>query len=271
MTAHNDSMSRRYVSYSGPKFEFSGTALKKRWAGLHSGNLEPFPDSASARKAWQAYHEGRFGAAVRAGEKHGDACLLPAAFAATMYAQYLEKDDDEKLRGFELAVDLAEQAAEFDAESANAHYMLAVALGRYSQFISILEALAKGVGPRIKDSVTLCLELQPAHAEAHTTLATWHAELVDKLGGMLASLKYGAKRKIAEEHYDTAIELCPELPFACIEKANGLLLMYGDERLDEAVELLEKAANMTPADAMQALDIDKARRQLSDENCAEAP
>jgi len=257
-------MSKRYVKYTGPEFKLSGGALKKRWAELHKGNLEPFPDSVEARKAWRAYHEGRFGDAVSAGEKHGDECLLPAAFAATMYTHYLEDDDDEKLDMFKFAVDLAEGAAEYDPDSANAHFMLAVALGRYSQFISILEALAKGIAPRVKESVTECLELEPDHAEAHVTLATWHAEIVDKLGSMLAGLKYGAKNRLAEEHFDTAIELCPDSPFPYIERANGLILMYGDDGEDEARELLEMALSKTPVEAMQALDIDRAASQLAD-------
>ena len=261
---HNCSMSKRYVSYTGPEFDLSGGALKKNWAELHRGNLEPFPGAAKARKAWQAYHEGRFGDAVRAGEKHGDECLLPAAFAATMYAHYVENDDDEKLGRFEHAVDLGEQAADFDPDSANAHFMLAVALGRYSQFINIIEALAKGIAPRVKDSLAQCLDLEHEHAEAHAALAAWHAEIVDTLGSMLASLKFGAKRKLAEEHFDTAIELCPDSSFPYIEKANGLILMYGDDSEDEVRDLLETAVSMTPVEAMQALDIDRAESQLAD-------
>lgn len=261
---HNGSMSKRYVSYTGPKFDLAGGTLKKNWAKIHRGNLEPFPDSAKARQAWQAYHEGRFGAAVRAGIKHGDECLLPAAFAATMYAHYLENDEDEKLGRFEQAVELAEQAAEFDPESANAHFMLAVALGRYSQYINILEALAKGIAPRVKESLEECLEIESEHAEAHAALAAWHAEIVDTLGSMLANLRFGAKRKLAEEHFDTAIELCPESSFPYIEKAYGLILMYGDDSEDEVRELLETAVGMTPVEAMQALDIDRAAMQLED-------
>lgn len=257
-------MSKRYVSYAGPEFDLSGAALKKSWAALHRGNLEPFPGSAKLRKVWQAYHEGRFGDAVRAGVKHGDECLLPAAFAATMYAHYVENDEDEKQGRFEQAVDLAEQAVDFDPESANAHFMLAVALGRYSQFINILEALAKGIAPRVKDALTECLDLAPDHAEAHAALAAWHAEIVDTLGSMLASLRFGAKRKLAEEHFDTAIELCPKSPFPYIEKANGLVLMYGDDSEEEVRELLKTAVSMTPGDAMQALDSEQAKAQLSD-------
>lgn len=261
---HNDGMAERYVSYKGPAFDFAGAALKKSWAGLHQGNLEPFPAQAKVRKAWQAYHEGRFGEAVRAGAKHGDECLLPAAFAATMYTHYLENDEKKKLNRFENAVDLAEQAAELDPDSANAHFILALALGRYSQFINILEALTKGIAPRVKESLEQCLELEPDHAEAHAALAAWHAEIVDTLGSMLASLRFGAKRKVAEEHFDAAIELCPALPFAYIEKANGLVLLYGDDGEEEIRDLLETAVSMTPIDAVQALDIEQAETLLED-------
>ena len=256
-------MSERYVSYTGPEFDFSGAALKKGWAELHRGNLEPFPGSAKVRKVWQAYHEGRFGDAVREGEKQGDVCLLPAAFAATMYAHYLE-NDEKKLDRFEQALDLAERAVGSDPDRANTHFILALALGRYSQFINILEALAKGIAPRVKNSLDECLELEPEHAEAHAALAAWHTEIVDTLGNMLANLRFSAKKKLAEQHFDTALELCPESPFPYIEKANGVILMYGDDGEDEALELLETAIKMTPRDAMQALDIELAASQFED-------
>jgi uncharacterized Fe-S cluster-containing radical SAM superfamily protein len=81
---------------------------------------------------------------------------------------------------------------------------------------------------------------------------------------MLAGLKYGAKNRLAEEHFDTAIELCPDSPFPYIERANGVMLMYGEDGEEEARELLEKAVTMTPVEAMQVLDIERARARLAD-------
>ena len=40
--------------------------------------------------------------------------------------------------------------------------------------------------------------------------------------------------------------------------------MYGDDSEDEVRELLETAVNMTPGDAIQALDIGQAKTQLGD-------
>jgi len=46
-----------------------------------------------------------------------------------------------------------------------------------------------------------------------------------------------------------------------IEKAAGLLLMFGESSRDDAMELLQKAVTLEPADAMQTLDIAKAARR----------
>lgn len=251
-------------AYTDTPFDFSGPALEQRWPVLHAGNLEPYPADPAVQEAWRAYHEGRFEAAVDLGKAHGGLGLVPAAFAATIYAHYLESEEDKKVVIFETAMDLAERATEACPDNANAHYMLAVSRGRYSQFISMIEALSKGLGPKVRDSAQRCLELQPQHAEGHATLAGWHAEIVDKVGGMLAGLSFGAKKDLAEEHYEQAVALAPNSPIPYIEKASGLLLMFGESSRDDALQLLQKAVTLEPADAMQTLDIAKARRTLAE-------
>jgi len=251
-------------AYTGAPFDFSGAALEQRWPVLHAGNLEPWPAEPAVRDAWRAYHEGRFEDAVSIGEAHGGLGLVPAAFAATIYSQYMESDEDRKSAIFERAMQIAERATAACPDNANAFYMFAVAQGRYSQFISMVEALAKGLAPKIRGAAERCIELQPNHAEGHVTLAGWHAEIVDKVGGMLAGLSFGAKKDAAEELYDRALALAPLSPVPYIEKANGLLLMYGDSSRDDAMALLQKASTLEPADAMQALDLARARKLLVD-------
>jgi tetratricopeptide (TPR) repeat protein len=251
-------------AYAGRAFDLAGSALEQRWSQLHAGNREPFPADPAVQDAWRAYHEGRFEEAVDLGESQGRLGLVPAAFAATIYAQYLEMDEERKVEIFERAMQIAERATEACPDNANAFYMYAVAQGRYSQFISMVEALAKGLAPKIRAAAERCLELEPDHAEGHVTLAGWHAEIVDKVGGMLAGLSFGAKKDLAEEHYERALALAPASPVPHVEKAAGLLLMYGESSRDEAMQLLQKAVTLEPADAMQALDIEKARKTLVD-------
>jgi len=75
-------------------------------------------------------------------------------------------------------------------------------------------------------------------------------------------MTYGAKKESALEHYQKAVKLHPESAIACIEYANGLILLFGNARLDEATKLYEQAAACKPMDAMERLDVELARSEL---------
>jgi len=94
--------------------------------------------------AWRAYHEGRFEEAV----------ALGTAMVASGSCGSIRRDDLRPLprarRGQE-GHDLRNGDGTRRARdrgvpaNANAFYMLAVSQGRYSQFISMIEALSKGM------------------------------------------------------------------------------------------------------------------------------
>ncbi|HEY6892930.1 MAG TPA: hypothetical protein VI258_02090, partial [Rhodanobacteraceae bacterium] len=136
-------------------------------------------------------------------------------------------------------------------------------LGRYGQGISVAKALAQGFGGKIKNALTTVLKLEPRHAEASTAFGAYQAEVIDKVGGIVASMTYGAKKDSALEHFEKALKLFPESPIAHIEYANGLLLLFGKEKIGAAQKLYEKAAKAKPVDAMERLDIELAKSELS--------
>ncbi|HYT96047.1 MAG TPA: hypothetical protein VEO36_01885, partial [Casimicrobiaceae bacterium] len=86
--------------------------------------------------------------------------------------------------------------------------------------------------------------------------------VIDKVGGIVAGMTYGAKKDSALEHFQKALKLFPESPIAHIEYANGLLLLFGKEKIGEASKLYEKAAAARAADAMERLDIELAKSEL---------
>lgn len=163
---------------------------------------------------------------------------------------------------FEEAAGWAAERRAGAPKDANAHYLYAYALGRYSQGISVAKALAQGFGGKIKDALTTALKLVPAHAEAHTAYGAYQAEVVNKVGGLVAGMTYGARKESALEHYQKALKLHPDSAIARIEYANGLILLFGKDRLDEATKLYEQAANCKPMDAMERLDVELARSEL---------
>jgi tetratricopeptide (TPR) repeat protein len=125
-----------------------------------------------------------------------------------------------------------------------------------------VKALGQGVGGKIYTSLSSALELQPDHAEAHTAMGMYHAEIINKVGKMLGKMTYGASAAKALEHFDRALELTPDSPIAHIEYGNGLYLLFGDARLDEVTDLYVKASELEPVDAMEKLDIEAALAEL---------
>ena len=95
-----------------------------------------------------------------------------------------------------------------------------------------------------------------------TAFGLYHAEIVNKVGCMLAKLTYGANAADAEKYLKAALKLTPQSPIAWIEYGNGLMLLHGEKREDDVAEAYDKAANCKPLDAMEALDAHWAREQI---------
>ncbi|MDK9715386.1 MAG: tetratricopeptide repeat protein [Sulfuritalea sp.] len=245
-------------------FVYAGAALKKNWERLHSGDCEPFPADAAVQEAWRLYHQGEFGKAFEAGLAAGVDGYNAANKAAMIYATYLEDDDQRKLELFQSISARCEELQQAQPKNANAWYFQAYALGRYSQGISVLNALTQGLGGRIKAALDAALKLAPKHAEAHTALGAYHAEVVDKVGALIGKLTYGANRESAVKHFETALKLVPDSAIARIEYANALVMLFGQGKMDQAVKLYEKAAAETPVEAMECLDVELAKAELED-------
>ena len=266
-------------------FAHAGDALKKAWPKLHAGDCEPYPDAkraaallkaagkaapkldadalaAALQEAWRAFHRGDFQAAFEAGEALGPVGASVAVKALGIHATYLVDDEDERLKRFERAASLAEAAIAALPDEANSHYRHAFALGRYSQGLSITKALKLGIAGKVRASLDAALDLAPKHAEAHTALALYHAEIIGKIGAMIGGLTYGAKASEAEKHIREALKLTPASPIAHIEYGNVLLLLDPRRNEDAAAEAYEQAANAKPLDAMEALDAAYASAQL---------
>ncbi len=266
-------------------YAYAGDALKKAWPKLHAGDCEPFPDAKRAaallkaagkaapkldaealadalQDAWRAFHRGDFKAAHDAGVALGPIGASVAVKALGIHATYLVADEGERLKRYEQAATLAEAAVKALPDEANSHYRHAFALGRYSQGLSIAKALKMGIAGKVRAALEATLELAPKHAEAHTALALYHAEIINKIGAMIGGLTYGAKAAEAEKHIREAVKLTPASPIAHIEHGNVLLLLDEARNEDAAAEAYERAAKCKPLDAMEALDAAWARDQL---------
>jgi tetratricopeptide (TPR) repeat protein len=257
-------MAKKWIAFPHPdkSYAHDAASLKKAWPRLHRSDCEPLPKDVAVLDAWRHYHAGAFADAVAAGRKAGGPGINAAVKAQMIYANYLEQAAAAKLALLEEAAGWADARRQEAPKDANAHYLYAYALGRYSQGISITKALAQGFGGKVKDALTTTLKLEPKHADAHTAFGSYQAEIIDKVGGLVAGMTYGAKKDSALEHYQKALKLNPDSAVARIEYANGLIMLVGKARMAEAEKLYQEAAAVKPADAMERLDVELAKSEL---------
>jgi len=267
-------------------FDCAGDKLKKAWPALHAGDTEPYPDDKRAaalikaagkaapkgmdavtlaqalQDAWRAFHRGDFQQAYEAGEALGPVGASVACKALGIHATYLVDDEAEQLERYEQVGKLAEAAIAALPGEANSHYRFAFGMGRYSQHISIAKALKMGLATKVRKALDATLELAPQHAEAHTALGLYHAEVISKIGALVGGMTYGAKASEADRHLAAALKLTPDSPIAHLEYGNLLLLLHGQKREDDVATAFEKAGKLKPRDAMEKLDGEYAKAQL---------
>ena len=249
--------------YDAADYRYDAATLKKKWARLHVGDAEACPRDDKLLAAWALFHAGQFQQATEAGLKAGGAGITVANKAQSIYANYLEKSEKTRLALFLEVAQRAEAQLAAEPKTANAHYFMAYALGRYAQGISVAKALAQGLGSKVKDALETTIRLAPKHADAHIALGAFHAEVIDKVGALLGRTQ-GASKAAGLEMYRQALKLNPTSAIAMVEYANGLVMLEGDKHMKEAEKLYADAAACVPLDAMERLDVEMAKAELEE-------
>ncbi|MDD2923611.1 hypothetical protein [Rhodoferax sp.] len=247
--------------YAGD-YDFDAASVKKKWARLHAGDLEPLPSNNDLLQAWAHFHNGEFQKAATLGLDLGLMGLNVANKAACVYATYLEKQETQRLALFQEVAERAEEQIERDPHNLNARYWRAYALGRYSQGISVAKALAQGLGTKVKADLEHVIQHQPNHADAHIALGSFHAEVIDKVGSLIGAMAYGANKDTGLSLLTRALKLNVESAFGMVEYAHAMLMLGGEDMLNEATRLYRQAARARPIDAMERLDVELAKSEL---------
>jgi len=249
-------------NYQG-EYVFDAARVKKYWLQLHAGDLEPLPNDEAVLAAWAQFHGGAFQKATELGLQAGSAGSTVANKATCIYANYLEPKEKNRQTLFLQVAERAAAQSVAEPGNPNAYYWQAYALGRYSQSISVAKALAQGVGGKIKSALEKTIALQPQHADAHVALGAFHAEVIDKVGALIANMTYGAKKEASLNLFERALSLAPQSAIARIEYANALVILEGDKRMTEATRYYQQAAAMPALDATARLDAEMAQTELA--------
>ena len=243
---------------------YDTAGLHKAWAQLHAGDSLSWPSDPAVQSAWVLFHNGQFQQASEAGLLAGSAGQTVANKATSVYANYLETGEKERLDLYWQVAQRAGAQAEAEPDNASAWYWQANALGRYSQGISVAKALAQGLGNKIKTALERTIVLAPRHAEARAVLGAFHAEVIDKVGALIGGMTYGAKKNVGLQLFEEALRINPRSVLARVEYARALVMLEGEKRLPQATALYRQAAQSAPLDAAEQLDVALARTELQD-------
>jgi tetratricopeptide (TPR) repeat protein len=254
--------------YPDPAFRYTPDSLRAAWSALHGGDQEPFPSHPALVQAWIAFHAGEFERAARLGLDVGVNGYSVAHKAICMYANYLESNEKKKLATFECVAERCLRQQMEQPDNPSGYYWHAYALGQYSRGISVVKALAQGLGAKVKQSLDTAIRLAPTRADAHVALGVYHAEILDKAGAVLGGLTYGVKKEEGYRQFQAGLALNPDSAIARIQYARALLMLDGKKKMAEAMALYEQAACCAVRDATERLDQAAARKELPEEKTA---
>lgn len=255
-------MAWKKFPYSSARYRYTAASLKTAWHDLHAGDAEPWPRSAAVVDAWIAFHAGDFERAEHDGMAAGLPGQAAANKASCMHAVYLETSQAAKCARLQAVAERCERQQVQQPGNPAGFYWHAYALGRYAQEISVIQALAQGIGGKVRASLDTTLSLAPRHADALVAMGVYYAEIIDKTGPLIGRLTYGANRADAVGYFKAGIALNPDSIIARLEYARALLMLDGPGARDEADGLRRAAAGARPRDAMERLDLERARQEL---------
>ena len=268
-------------------FDYAGERLREAWPRLHAGDRETFPDQGSIAEAlaaearlgdhllgtdpaaisshlqdaWRACHRGDFQQAWELGTQAGPLGASVAVAAAGVHARFLLNDEKQRVACYEALVQRASDAIDLLPLDPNSHFRYAWALGLLGREVSTMQVLTEGLGSKLHAALEAVLELDADHAEAHTALGLYHAQVIEKIGAALAKLTWRVDPEAAEAHLRTAIRLTPDAPSAWIGLGVGLELLDAKAHAAESADALRTAAGVQPIDARQALEIGYANQR----------
>lgn len=273
-------------------YDFSGTKLQEQWPVLTRGFNYPFPDAAKVTEMAQRYPElreqtafngdaeaysqalqdvwrdmfrGDYAKAKAKGLKLGPAGQVPAMFAQVTYALYLEPNTERKHQLLEEVISRTDAAGELVQADTLAQFGRAYAKARLGEELPIGTVLKRGYTSQIPDELEQLLKQDQQHAFALATLGGYHAGVIRKVGSMMARMTYGANKGDMEKYFAQSMAVVDDIPISHFEYANALTYVYGDDEQRKVIDHLRLAANLKPRYAMEALEVELAKKLLREQ------
>lgn len=164
--------------------------------------------AAQAATPFELYEQGKYDAAVAAGQAQNDAAGFDIAARAELAAEAMR--DTRCPKCIRRAQDDARKAIAADPKNPDGHVFLAVALGREGRLLSSFTVVRKGYPSEAKAELDAAIAADPGSAFAWSALGGWNIEIVHKGGATMAHMMYGASLADGLAAFDKAFALAPD-------------------------------------------------------------
>ncbi len=156
------------------------------------------------------------------------------------------KKKDKKVALFAIADSLARKCVSLYPDSAEAHFILSMAVGRVAEFKGGKTKIR--LSKEVKAEADKAIELNPRHDGAYHVLGRWNYEIATLSWLLKAAAKViyggvppGASVEKAAEMFEKAIEYAPDKPVHYLEYGRTLIKL---KRYAEAREALQKCLEL---------------------------
>lgn len=220
--------------------------------------------AADLRQAWRLLFEGRFREARDLGLSLGPAGYFPGLYAQALYATLIEEDEERREELLEEVISLTRDILPLAPGHPMIRFGNAYGKARVIEDMSASGAMGTGYTGEVMDQLEELIEEDPENIYAITLLGGVHAGIVEKAGGFLAKVTFGASKGRMEDYFDRALELNDNYAGLYYEYARALIKVEGRDGRKKARKLLQKGATLSPRHAEEALQVQACQQMLAD-------
>ncbi|CDF85869.1 hypothetical protein PKB_4545 [Pseudomonas knackmussii B13] len=283
--------------YDQSAFDYSGDKLRAAWPRLTRGfGGYPFPDATWVTKmaaahpdavaktvasgsgfsgkpeeartyaeklqdVWRKVFRGDFAQAKQDGLALGVGGQVPAMFAQVLYAMFLAPASD-KQQLLEEVISYTDQAGPLLNADPIAQFGRAYAKARLAEELPVPVVLKRGYTGEIPKELDAILAERPNQPFALALYGGYQAGVIRKVGKLVGRMTYGVSADQMEQYFARSFRASDDLPIGHYEYANALGYVYGDDQHEKALEQLRKAVAIKPINAMEALEVARAKQLL---------
>lgn len=215
------------------------------------------------QQVWRLHFQGQFQQAYELGMTLGPAGYVPALYSKLIYTTLLVDSNEVKQQQFLEVQELAESLLPVAADYSFLVFGSSYAKARRLEIMSTTEAGASGLLSPTKETLESLYEQFPDSVLYPAMLGGIHAGIIDRVGGFVGSLTYGASEEDANNMFTLVLEKESRLPVLYNEYAKALSRIDLDDNIKRIKQLYEQCSLLEVYSAEEALNQEECIQQIS--------